>query len=335
MAGTGFRRERTGSRGVPVAVSGLLSGVLVVAVNAWMQNPAGFDAGGRAASRRRSAGAVSQPVVAAHGAPLVAGVLHGGRLRAWRGLRGGRCCAGRRDATTVSALTIAMAMGDGRGRAAAAQRRLQLARSRSTQPLEARRHGGAVRDASAGAAARSAACPDARPATVRFGIEIPHGLSLLATHDPTRSIQGLERLSARRVAERRCVHLAFQVMVGCGFALVGLALGSGGRGGARAGSDGGLAAAGAGRCAAPLGFVALEAGWIVTEVGRQPWVDLRRHAHARGGHAGRRTCAASFVVFTVLYLGLGVVLVVLLRRLATAATAGGARTERASWRLRT
>src|SRR5262245_51939436 len=32
--------------GVPVAVSGLLSGILVVAVNAWMQAPVGFDVDG-------------------------------------------------------------------------------------------------------------------------------------------------------------------------------------------------------------------------------------------------------------------------------------------------
>src|SRR3712207_2798115 len=29
--------------GIPVAVSGMLSGVLVVAANAWMQTPVGFD----------------------------------------------------------------------------------------------------------------------------------------------------------------------------------------------------------------------------------------------------------------------------------------------------
>src|SRR5205823_2718705 len=66
---------------------------------------------------------------------------------------------------------------------------------------------------------------------------------------------------------------------------------------------------------APLGFVALEAGWMVTELGRQPWTiyGVMRTSEAVTPSAD---VPSSFLAFTVLYLGLAAVLVVLLLRLA-------------------
>jgi cytochrome d ubiquinol oxidase subunit I len=66
---------------------------------------------------------------------------------------------------------------------------------------------------------------------------------------------------------------------------------------------------------APLGFVALEAGWVVTEVGRQPWIvyGVMRTSEALTPVAGVGRLLAGFAL---LYLGLAVTLVFLLRRLA-------------------
>jgi cytochrome d ubiquinol oxidase subunit I len=66
---------------------------------------------------------------------------------------------------------------------------------------------------------------------------------------------------------------------------------------------------------APLGFLALEAGWIVTEVGRQPWViyGIMRTADAVTPAGG---VGVSLAGFSLLYAGLGVTVVLLLRRLA-------------------
>jgi cytochrome d ubiquinol oxidase subunit I len=120
---------------------------------------------------------------------------------------------------------------------------------------------------------------------VRYGIEVPFVASMLAGYSPDTEIQGLEAFPADdRPADRlvNTVHLAFQVMVGIGTALLGLAL---------------WAAFGWWRrrrlpenrpfllCTAVSGvaaLVALEAGWVVTEVGRQPWtvVGLLRTEHA-------------------------------------------------------
>ena len=63
----------------------------------------------------------------------------------------------------------------------------------------------------------------------------------------------------------------------------------------------------------PLGFVAIEAGWTVTEVGRQPWII---HGVMRTSEAvtPMPLLVVPFATFTVLYLFLAVVVIVLLRR---------------------
>ncbi len=120
---------------------------------------------------------------------------------------------------------------------------------------------------------------------VRYGIEVPLVASILAGLDPDTEIQGLDAIPPdERPADRlvNTVHLAFQVMVGLGTALLGLALWGGfswwrHR---RLPEDRVFLA-----CTAVSGVaavVALEAGWVVTEVGRQPWtvVGLLRTADA-------------------------------------------------------
>src|SRR3954447_14946067 len=108
----------------------------------------------------------------------------------------------------------------------------------------------------------------------RYGLETPSGASLLVGYRPGTRIAGLAQIPADvRPPDRlvTTVHLAFDVMVGIGFALLGLALWFAllwwrrrtvpeNRWFLRA-----VAVSGA------LTVVALEAGWIVTEVGRQPW----------------------------------------------------------------
>ena len=68
----------------------------------------------------------------------------------------------------------------------------------------------------------------------------------------------------------------------------------------------------------PLGFLALEAGWIVTEVGRQPWV-IYGIMRARDAVTPAGGVAVSLAAFTLLYAGLAVALILLLRRLARGA----------------
>jgi cytochrome d ubiquinol oxidase subunit I len=97
-------------------------------------------------------------------------------------------------------------------------------------------------------------------------------LSLLLHFDPHAEVPGLDRIPRDEWPPVAVVHLAFQLMVGCGFALAALALWSGWRWWRRCplGKDRRLLRALI--AGAPLGFIAIESGWIVTEVGRQPWV---------------------------------------------------------------
>src|SRR6185295_6200319 len=61
---------------------------------------------------------------------------------------------------------------------------------------------------------------DARHET-RYALRIPYGLSLLATNDPHARIRGLDDFEDK--PPTAIVHLAFDVMVGCGSAMLALA----------------------------------------------------------------------------------------------------------------
>jgi cytochrome d ubiquinol oxidase subunit I len=69
--------------------------------------------------------------------------------------------------------------------------------------------------------------------------------------------------------------------------------------------------------AGPLAVVALLAGWVTTEVGRQPWVvyGVMRTAAAVTGAGG---ISAGYATLALVYLGVAVSVVWILRRLATA-----------------
>jgi cytochrome d ubiquinol oxidase subunit I len=299
--------------GIPVAISGLLSGILVVAVNAWMQTPVGFDldSAGRLTNVDPLATfrSPSWLHLAIHSSLAcyiavgfaVAGVYAVGLLR------------GRRDAYHRSGLTLALALatvtavlqpisGDFNARKVAQYQPAKLA------AMEA------LFETQAGAPLIIGGIPDAESRTVKFAIEIPYGLSLLAAHDPHAVIKGLDAFSPDERPHVLWVHLAFQIMVGCGLILVGLGVWFWWVRWRRRTVEHTrlLWALVAG---SPLGFIALEAGWVVTEVGRQPWTiyALMRTSEAVTPVAD---VPSSLLVFTVLYLGLAVALVVLLRRLA-------------------
>ncbi|MBK8014666.1 MAG: cytochrome ubiquinol oxidase subunit I [Deltaproteobacteria bacterium] len=106
-----------------------------------------------------------------------------------------------------------------------------------------------------------------------FGaIRIPKLLSIMAFSDPNAEVVGLRDIPREDRPPVAVVHIAFQIMVGVGFLMIGVS---------------GLALFLLFRnealysrprvlrllaWSAPLGFIAIEAGWTVTEVGRQPWI---------------------------------------------------------------
>jgi cytochrome d ubiquinol oxidase subunit I len=152
---------------------------------------------------------------------------------------------------------------------------------------------------------------------VKYGIGIPHLLSLLAFHSWNAKVQGLAEVPASQRPPVNIVRIAFQAMVGIGtlLALLGVVYVAVWIRRKRLPESTwfyrALIAAG------PLSVVALIAGWVVTEVGRQPWVVYRvmpTSAAVTGAHGipvGYGALAASYVV-----VACGLVWV--LRRLASA-----------------
>jgi cytochrome bd ubiquinol oxidase subunit I len=109
---------------------------------------------------------------------------------------------------------------------------------------------------------------------VRGGLAIPDGASLLSGFTPGTKVKGLDAIPAEvrpRDELVSVVHLSFDLMVGTGFALAGLALwfalswwrsrmAEPNRWLLRAVAVSGV-----------VSIISLESGWVVTEVGRQPW----------------------------------------------------------------
>jgi cytochrome bd ubiquinol oxidase subunit I len=114
--------------------------------------------------------------------------------------------------------------------------------------------------------------PDVENQTVKFGIHIPYLLSFLAHGDPEAEVTGLDKIPKEEWPPVLIVHTAFQIMILCGvfMMLVGMLFLF-----LRWKKKDLLFHKNFLRLIAittPLGFIAVEAGWTVTEVGRQPWI---------------------------------------------------------------
>jgi cytochrome bd ubiquinol oxidase subunit I len=302
--------------GVGVAVSGMVSGILVVAANAWMQEPAGVRwAGGQAVETRALAPFLSPAwlQMALHSTLscyiatgfAAAGVYALGLLR------------GRRDAYHRVGLTLALAAGTAAALVQPVSGDLSakhVARNQPAKLAAAEAHFETRR----GAPIVIGGVPDAEARTVRGAVRIPRLLSFLATESFDGEVKGLDAFPREQWPNVAVAHAAFDVMVGAAFAMIGLGAWFWfGRWRRREPGRWLLRALVIG---SPLGIVALEAGWIVTEVGRQPWI-IRGVMLTRDGVTPAAGVAVTFFGFSLLYLVLGIALALLLRRLATGAPA--------------
>ena len=295
--------------GVIVAVSGAASAVFVVTANAWMNAPAGFDlVNGQAThvdpiAAMLNRAALSQTihmVLAAYAATgmAVAGIHAALLLRGSRG-------ALHRHALAVALVVGAPAAllqplsGDLSARFVARWQPVKLAALEGQFATER------------GAPLRIGGVPDEDARTTRWAIEIPHGLSLLAFHDPDAEVRGLNEVPRELWPPVLPVHLAFQVMVGLGTALALVGAWAGVLALRRRSPADVRAFLWAVAVAAPFGFIATEAGWTVTEVGRQPWI-IQGVLLVRDAVTPMPGLIVPFLLFTVLYLFLGVVVVWLL-----------------------
>ena len=139
---------------------------------------------------------------------------------------------------------------------------------------------------------------------VKYGIEIPHVLSLLAFHSWNARVQGLDTVPPADRPPVNVVRVSFQLMVGIGTLLASArdrVRRDPGAPQAAAGLGLVLPRGGAGRAAS---VVALIAGWVTTEVGRQPWVVYRvmRTSQAVTGAGG---LPVGYGTLVAVYLGVG------------------------------
>jgi cytochrome d ubiquinol oxidase subunit I len=296
--------------GVIVGVSGLASGILVVAANAWMNSPAGFDyIDGQYLNIDPIAAmfnnawlsqAIHMTLAAFAATGLAVAGVHAAMILQKKNV------VFHTKAFKIAAIfgTVAAILqpisGDFSAKDIAKRQPAKLA------AMEAHFH------TQTSAPLIVGGIPDVENKKVDFAIELPGMLSFLAHGNFTAEVQGLDQIPEKDHPPVPIVHYAFQVMVGCGMImmlvsviffisllkkqwfysrwLLKLFV-----------------------FVLPLGFLAVEAGWTVTEVGRQPWIiqGIMRTADAVTPMPG---IAYSFYLFTAVYLSLSIAVIFLLHR---------------------
>ncbi|MGW6196904.1 cytochrome ubiquinol oxidase subunit I [Kribbella sp. NPDC055110] len=286
--------------GVPVAIAGITGSLFVIAVNAWMNHPAGFELqNGRAVNAHPWSALFANSYFWPEFVHMYfAGYIVAGFLisvpYAWGFLRG-RWGRYQRTALTVGLSAAAVAaplqviVGDMAARDVAEQQPVKLA------ALEG------LGQTTSGAPEHLLGWYNGHE--VVYGVAVPRLLSLLAFHNPNATVQGLDTVPTADQPPVNVVRFAFQTMVGIGTLMALLAVVylyirlrhkrlPRSRWFYRA-----VVLAG------PLSVVALIAGWITTEVGRQPWIvyGVMRTSQAVTGAAG---IPVGYGTLAVVYLGL-------------------------------
>ena len=297
--------------GVLIALSGILSGVFVVTANAWMNAPTGFKFIDGKITNVDPIAAMLNPaslheVLHMTLAAFVATGFAVAAIHAFFVMRD------RRNAFHRNALGIALALacisaplqiisGDFSARSVARLQPAKLAAMEANYRTQV------------GAPLRIGGLPDDESRTNPYALIIPRGLSLLSTHNPHAKVIGLEEFPRNDWPNVRVVHWAFDLMVGAGTTLLILSIMAGWFAWKHRGLPDGKWFLRALVAAGPLGFLAIEAGWTVTEVGRQPWI-IYNVMRTEEAVTPMGKIAIPFVVFTLLYIFLAVVVFYLLCR---------------------
>src|SRR5690349_17162592 len=298
--------------GVPIAVSGIFGAMSVIAVNSWMNQPGGFTAsGGRITSVNtwqvyfNHAAIYEMPhmILAAYMVTgfLVAGVYAAGILR------------GRRDRYHYDGFALGFVpaavltpfqifVGDTAARAIAHDQPVKFAAMEYVPNTS--RH---VPEWLGGVYVNG---------RIYGGVKIPYMDSLLVGFGPGTRVTGWDSVPPpSRPPVIWLIHLAFDAMVGLGFLLLLTGLWAAWTWWRQRRWPRSLLFWAAVAVSGLAAIVAMECGWVVTEVGRQPWVvyGLQTTAQAATANGGVLTTLSLVIV---VYAGLGVATIVILRMLA-------------------
>ncbi len=296
--------------GVPVLIAGVASAFFVVSANAWMNQPRGFVLENGRVTRPSPWEAMFNPATPPQTIHMIlAAFMVSGFLTAsvyavglLRGRRDRYHRLGFSVPFTLAAVVTPFQIlaGDYAARFLAEYQPTKLAameglhRTGSHAPLTV---GGVYVDD-----------------RLRYGLEIPNGLSLLVGYSPDAVVQGLDRTPPADRPPVTPVHLCFDLMVGIGFLLLLLGLWLAVNWWLRREIPRSRLFLWLAAAAGALSAIAVEAGWVVTEVGRQPWTvyGKLRTSEAVNPAPG---LWLGFVFLTVIYVILTVSTVYVLRYL--------------------
>jgi len=297
--------------GVLVGVSGILSGILVVSANAWMNSPSGFDyVNGQYTN--------IDPLKAMFNGAWFSEALHmtiaafAATGFAVAGIHALMIYRKQNISFHTRAFKIAIVFGAVAALLQPLSGDISAKHAAKRQPaklaaMEAYFHTQEYAPLVIGG------IPDTAAKKVNYGIEIPGMLSFLVHDDFKTPVKGLDQIPVKDQPPVAVTHYAFQIMVGLGMMMMAIGIIY-------------LFAIWKRHnwlfkpwflklfiIATPLGFIALEAGWTVTEVGRQPWIiqDVMRTADAVTPMPGIQY---SFYLFTFVYFTLSIAVIFLLQR---------------------
>ncbi|MBA4167854.1 MAG: cytochrome ubiquinol oxidase subunit I [Chitinophagaceae bacterium] len=297
--------------GVIVGVSGLLSGILVVAANSWMNSPSGFDyVNGQYLNidpiKAMFNGAwFSQSLhmcIAAFAATgfAVAGV-HAYMILKKKNVDFHSKAFKIAAAFAAIAAVLQPLSGDISAKYVARTQPAKLAAMEAHFKTEK------------GAPLIIGGIPDPENRKVDYAIKIPGLLSFMSFGDFKAEVKGLDSVRAEDQPPISITHYAFQTMVGLGMFLVLISLLYFTALFKKKSWLGSRWLMNLFVLAVPLGYIAIEAGWIVTEVGRQPWI-IYGIMRTRDAVTPMPGIAWSFYLFTCVYLSLALIVTFLLYR---------------------
>src|SRR5690606_2955756 len=297
--------------GVIVGISGLASGILVVAANAWMNSPAGFEYVDGKYTNINPIDAMfndawfSQALHMTLAAFAATGFAVAG-VHAFM-IKKGKNINFHEKAFRIAAIfaTVAAVLqplsGDISAKDVAKRQPAKLAameahfKTEKEAPLII---GGLV---------------DEKANEVKYAVKIPGLLSWMAHGNSKATVTGLDQIPKNYHPPIAITHYAFQVMVGLGMLMLSLSIIyfitlAKKRSWLRSPWLLNLFI-----LAIPLGFIAIEAGWMVTEIGRQPWIiyGIMRTVDAVTPMPG---IVYSFYLFSAVYVSLSIIVAFLLYR---------------------
>lgn len=148
---------------------------------------------------------------------------------------------------------------------------------------------------------------------IKYGIEIPFALSILAGNTPDYEVKGLNDVP-KDLWPPLYIHYLFDTMVAIGFYLLLISAIFSIQWFRKKGNEWNPWILRGIILGAPLAFIAIEAGWIFSEVGRQPWIITGimkvEKAATTADHVPTSTLA-----FSILFLALAIITIIVLYRM--------------------